>query len=105
MFSCEEYASKAKVFFFFLDLMKTMWLLWSLATTVFFQPFDAQIKPMRQKYGNQRVSATEAAHLSACKRLLRVRIKTQSHIAYTDTGQYSLNIKSTISSLKYWLKL
>ena len=43
--ACEEYASKAtgKI----LDQMKTMWSLGSLkTTTVFFQLFDAQIKPM-----------------------------------------------------------
>ena len=42
--SCEEYASKAKGKI--LDLMKTMWSLGSLDTTVFFQLFDAQIKPI-----------------------------------------------------------
>ena len=42
--ACEEYASKAKGKS--LDLMKTMWSLGSLNTTVFFQLFDAQIKPM-----------------------------------------------------------
>ena len=42
--ACEEYASKAKGKI--LDLMKTMWSLGSLNTTVFFQLFDAQIKPM-----------------------------------------------------------
>ena len=42
--SCEEYAYKAKGKI--LDLTKTMWSLGSLDTTVFFQLFDAQIKPM-----------------------------------------------------------
>ena len=42
--SCEEYAYKAKGKI--LDLTKTMWSLWSLDTTVFFQLFDAQIKPI-----------------------------------------------------------
>ena len=41
---CEEYASKAKVKS--LDLMKTMWSLGSLDTSLFFKLFDAQIKPM-----------------------------------------------------------
>ena len=41
--SCEEYASNAKGKI--LDLMKTMWSLGSL-DKVFFQLFDAQIKPM-----------------------------------------------------------
>ena len=42
--SSEEYAYKAKGKI--LDLTKTMWSLGSLDTTVFFQLFDAQIKPI-----------------------------------------------------------
>ena len=105
--SCEEYASKAKGKI--LDLMKTMWSLGSLDTTVFFQLFDAQIKPMllyaSEIWGTARVSAIEAAHLFACKRLLCVSNKTPNHMAYGDTGRYPLYIESTISSLRYWLKL
>ena len=41
---CEEYASKAKGKI--LDLMKTMWSLGSLDTSLFFKLFDAQIKPV-----------------------------------------------------------
>ena len=59
--SCEEYASKAKGKI--LDLMKTMWSLGSLDTTVFFQLFDAQIKPMllyaSEIWGTARVSVIE----------------------------------------------
>ena len=105
--SHEEYASKAKGKI--LDLMKTMWSLVSLDTTVFFQLFDAQIKPMllyaSEIWGTARVSAIEAADLFACKRLLCVSNKTPNHMVYGDTGRYPLYIESTISSLRYWLKL
>ena len=89
--------------------MKTIWSLGSLDTTVFFQLFDAQIKPMplyaSEIWGTARVSATEEAHLFACKRLLCVSNKTPNHMVYGDTGRYLLYIESTISSLRYWLKL
>ena len=46
--ACEEYASKAKGKI--LDLMKTMWSLGSLNTTVFFQLFKPMLL-MLQKFG------------------------------------------------------
>ena len=53
-----------------------------------------------------RVSATEAAPLFACKRLLYVTVtKTPNHVVYDDTGRYPLYRESTITSLRYWLKL
>ena len=42
--ACDEYTRKAKGKV--LDLMKTAWSLGSLSTSVFFQLFDAQSKPM-----------------------------------------------------------
>ncbi len=67
--ACEEYASKAKGKI--LDLMKTMWSLGSLNTTVFFQLFDAQIKPMllyaSEIWGTSKLRIIESAHLFACK--------------------------------------
>jgi len=89
--------------------MKTMCSLGSLDTTVFFQLFGAHIKPMllyaSEIWGTARVSAIEEAHLFACKRLLCVSNKTPNHMVYGDTGRYPLYIESTISSLRYWLKL
>ena len=43
-YACEQYANKANGTV--LDLMSTMWSLGILNSTVFFQLFDAQIKPM-----------------------------------------------------------
>ena len=51
------------------------------------------------------MSAIEAAHRFVCKRLLCVSNKTPNHIVYGNTGRYPLYIESTISSLRYWLKL
>ena len=105
--ACEEYASKAKGKI--LDLMKTMWSLGSLDTSLFFKLFDAQIKPMllyaSEIWGMLRLTAIETAHLFACKRLLCVSNKTPNHMVYGDTGRYPLYIESTLSSLRYWLKL
>ena len=80
--ACEEYASKAKGKI--LDLMKTMWSLGSLNTTVFFQLFDAQIKPMllyaSEIWGTSKHRITESAHLFACKRLLSLSDKSPNHM-------------------------
>ena len=62
--ACGEYASKAKGKI--LDLMKTMWSLGSLNTTVFFQLFDAQIKPYALEiWGTSKLRIIESAHLFA----------------------------------------
>ena len=103
----EEYASKAKGEI--LDLMKTMWSLGSLNTTVFFQLFDAQIKPMllyaSEIWGTSILRIIESAHLFACKRLLSLSDISPNHIVYGETGRYPLYIDSKIASLRYWLKL
>ena len=93
--SSEEYASKAKI----LDLMKTKWSLGSLDTTVFFQLFDAQIKPMlsyaSEILGTARESVIESAHLFACKRLLCVSNKTTWYTV-TQVGTHcTLKARST----------
>ena len=105
--ACEEYASKAKGKI--LDLMKTMWSLGSLNTTVFFQLFDAQIKPMllyaSEIWGTSKHRIIESAHLFACKRLLSLSDKSPNHMVYGETGRSPLYIDSKIASLRYWLKL
>ena len=89
--------------------MKTMWSLGSLDTSLFLKLFDAQIKAMLYAsdiiWGMLRLTAIETAHLFACKRLLFVSNKTPHHMVYSDNGRYSLYIESTLSSLRYWLKL
>ena len=105
--ACEEYASKPKGKI--LDLMKTMWSLGSLNTTVFFQLFDAQIKPMllyaSEIWGTSKLHIIESAHLFACKRLLSLSDKSPNHMVYGEMGRYPLYIDSKIDSLRYWLKL
>ena len=92
-----------------LDLMRTMWSLGSFDTTVFFQLFDAQIKPMllyaSEVWGTSMLANIETAHLFACKRLLSVSDKTPNYIVYGETGGYPLYIDITVSSLRYWFKL
>ena len=87
--ACEDFASKAKGKI--LDLMRTMWSLGSFDTTVLFQLFDAQIKPMllyaSEVWGTSRLANIETAHLFACKRLLSVSDKTPNHMVYGETAQ------------------
>ena len=89
--------------------MKIMLSLGSLSTSVFFQLFDAQIKPMllyaSEIWGMSKSSSIESAHLFACKRLLSVSNRTPNHMVYGETGRYPLYIDSTLSSLRYWLKV
>jgi len=105
--ACEEFASKAKGKI--VDVMKTMWSLGSFDSTVFFRLFDSQIKPMllyaSEIWGICKVPVIESAHLFACKRLLGVPNKTPNTLVYGDSGRYPLFIESTISALRYWLKI
>ena len=95
-----------------LDLMKSMWSLGSLDSSVFFHLFDAQIKPIKPMllyasdiWGTVRLSVIESTHLLACKRVLCVKDKTPNHMGYGDSGKYPLYIDSTIFGLRYWFKL
>jgi hypothetical protein len=105
--ACQLYVSKAKGKV--LELMKTMWALGSLDSSLFFQLFDAQVKPMllyaSEIWGTVRLSIVESAHLFACKRLLSLSDKTPNQLVYGDTGRYPLFIESTLSALRYWLKI
>ena len=89
--------------------MKTMWSLRRLNTIVFFQLFDAQIKPMllyaSEIWGTSKHHITESAHLFACKRLLSLSDKSPNYMVYGETGRYPLYIDCKIASLRYWLKL
>ena len=78
--------------------------------TVFCKLFDAQIKLMllyaSEIWGTSRLSITESSHLFACKRLLGLSDKSPNHKrVYGETARYPLYTDSTISSLRYWLKL
>ena len=67
--ACEDFASKAKGKN--VDLMRTMWSLGSFDTTVFFQLFDAKIKPVllyaSEVWGTSKLANIETVHLFACK--------------------------------------
>ena len=80
--ACEDYACNAKGKI--LDLMRTMWILGNLDTTVFFQLFDAQVKPMllcaSEIWGMTRLSKIEKVHPFACKRSLSVNETTPNHM-------------------------
>lgn len=105
--ACEEYASKAKGKVF--DILKTMWALGNLNAKIFFQLFDAQIKPMllyaSEVWGLLKLDIIETAHLFACKRFLSVSDKTPNAMVYGETGRYPLYIDASIASIRYWLKL
>ena len=105
--ACDEFASKAKGKV--LDIIKTMWCIGSLNTYVFFRFFDSQVKPMllyaSEIWGLSRVANIESAHLFAIKRLLSVSDKTPNTMIYGESGRHPLYVHSTISAMKYWLKL
>lgn len=105
--ACEDFASRAKAKI--VEIMKTMWALGCLDSTVFFQLFDAQVKPMllyaSELWGYTRLAVIESPHLFACKRLLSVTNRTPNHMVYGDTGRYPLYIDSMIKCVRYWLKV
>ena len=69
---------------------------------IFFQLFDAQVKPMllyaSEILGMTRLSNIEKVRLFACKRLLSVSEQTPNRMVYGETGRYT-HIDNTISVL------
>ena len=50
-------------------------------------------------------SVIENVHLNALKRFLNVPFITPNALVYGDTGRHKLYIRSTICSIRYWLKI
>ena len=105
--ACEELVRKSKGKI--LDIFKTMWSLGNINTSIFFQLYDCQIKPMvlygSEIWGNFVSEILEASHLFALKRLLSVGEKTPNTLIYGETGRYAMNIDATISTVRYWLRI
>lgn len=105
--ACEEYASKAKGKV--VDILKTMWALGNLNSKLFFQLFDAQVKPMllyaSEVWGLLKPNIIEKVHMFACKRLLSVSDKTSNNMVYGETGRYPLFIDASVATIRYWLRL
>jgi len=103
----EEFAGRAKGRV--VEIMKTMWSLGNMDSTVFFKLFDAQVKPLllyaAEIWGFTRFHSIESPHLFACKRFLNVSPKTPNAMVYGELGRYPLYIDSTLRALKYWFKL
>ena len=103
----EEFAGRAKGKV--VEIMKTMWSLGSTDVSVFFKLFDAQVKPMllyaSELWGLTRFRSVESPHLFACKRFLNVLPRTPNAMAYGELGRFPLFIDSTVSAIRYWLKL
>ena len=97
--------AKAKV----VEILKTMWRLGGMNTSVFFKLFDAQVKPMllytSEIWGVTQFREIESVHLFACKKLLSVNLRTPNAMVYGETGRYPLYIDSTISVVRYWFAL
>ena len=105
--ACEEFESKAKGKV--IDIIKTMWCIGVYIPSVFFQFFDCQVKPMllyaSEIWGLSKVENIEKAHLFAIKRLLSVSNKTPNTLVYGESGRYHLYIDSSLSAIRYWLKV
>ena len=105
--ACEDFAKRAKMKIF--EILKTMWALGSLNTVIFFQLFDAQVKPMllyaAEIWGWKEVDVVESAHLFACKKIMSVSNKTPNHMTYGETGRHPLHIDAKIATVRYWLKV
>ena len=105
--ACEDFIIKAKRKVF--DILKTMWSLGSLNTDIFFQLFDAQVKPMllyaAEVWGWKSVDSVETAHMFACKRILSVSDRSPNHMVYGETGRHPILIEAKIAAVRYWLKV
>ena len=86
-----------------------MWSLGSLNTDIFFQLFDAQVKPMllyaTEMWGWKSVDSVETAHMFACKRILSVSDRSPNHMVYGETGRHPILIEAKIAAVRYCLKV
>ena len=75
----------------------------------FIKIFDTKIQPMllysSEIWGCHQISGIEKVHMLACKRFLKVPIKTPNKMIYGDLGRFPLFINSQISCLRYWFRL
>ena len=105
--ACEEYIGKAKGKVF--EILKTLWALGSMNTIIFFQLFDAQVKPMllyaAEIWGVKEVNNIESAHMFACKRLLSLSDRTPNQMIYGETGRHPILIDAKLAAVRYWLKV
>ena len=103
----EDFCGRAKKKI--VDIIRTMYNLGSIDVNMFFQLFDAQVKPMllyaSEIWGTTKYSVIESVHLFACKRILNVSPKTPNIMVYGELGRYPLFIDSTISAVRYLFKL
>ena len=90
-------------------ILRCLFRLGEVPSSVFFQIFDAQITPVlmygAEVWGFHQFSEIEKVHLFACKRFLRVGVQTPNKMVYGDLGRYPLYVVATVKFVKYWLRL
>ena len=103
----EESAVKAKKAT--MQILRTLKKIQCNSPSVFFKLFDSQVVPSllyaAEIWGHKHYDQLERVHIFACKRFLRVPIKTTNDIVYGELGRYPLLINSTIKVIKYWLRI
>ena len=106
--ACREIASKAKKAL--LCIMQRLRMYDNYSVDVFLRLFDAQIQPILQ-YGSEIWGMEKAAHycerihLFGLKKFLAVDIRTPNDFVYKELNRYPITINSTVSCIRYWLKL
>ena len=105
--SLAEYAGRAKGKV--IEIFKTLYKLGHINIDIFFQLFDAQVKPMllyaAEIWGMTQYSTIEKVHTFACKKVLSMSLRTPNSLVYGELGRYPLYIDSAVRSLKYWFKI
>lgn len=106
--ACCDIASKAKKAL--LLIVQRLRLYNNTSVVIFLKLFDSRVQPIMQ-YGSEIWGMEEAAHqcekvhLFALKRLLSVDMRTPNDFLYNELNRYPITINSTMSCIRYWLKL
>ena len=88
-----------------LEIVKLLSRIGCHSAKVFFKLFDARIVPMllygSELWGHGKYDSLERVHLFACKKFLKVPIRTPNNIVYGELGRHPLYINSAIRCVKY----
>ena len=92
-----------------LAIIKTMRILNTLDSSLFWKMFDTQIEPIltygAEVWGLRENKPMERVHTFAIKTFLSVPQHSSNKMCYGESGRYPLHIRSTIKCMRYWLKL
>ena len=103
----EDLASKGKRAL--ISILQSLSEYGNLSKTAFFKIFDTKVCPMllygSELWGLKQFECIEKIHYDACKRFIKVPLKTCNFGILRECGRYPLYIETAKKVLKYWIKI